>query len=145
MTRNDAVRQMIDAVGGSGARSFHVGLVGYFIEGQPYIADALTIDGDSTLDVRATEDGLSCFAFFPPARLAPETVAACGVQAGPDGTPFVIVRLEVRQQDIWLVAETVSGEAQPWFCDLEVIATRRSAFAHDQKAWLHSESNQRSH
>ena len=136
VTTDDAVRALIAALNGTQARSFHVFLVGYFIEGQPYTADALTMDGDSTLNVCATEDGLSCLAFFPPYRLAPETVSACGVQSRPDGTPFVTVRLEAKRQDIWLIAERVGGTVQKWYCEPEVLARRKLAFLREQKAWL---------
>ena len=136
VTIDDAVHALVAALNGAQARSFHVFLVGYFIEGQPYAADALTMDGDSTLNVCATEDGVSCLAFFPPDRLAPETVSACGVQSRPDGTPFVPVRLEAKRQDIWLIAERVGGTAQKWYCEPEVLARRKLAFLREQNAWL---------
>jgi len=40
-------------------RHFYVGLVGYFIEGRPYSADGLTVDGDSAFELGATDDGFS--------------------------------------------------------------------------------------
>jgi hypothetical protein len=94
------------------------------------------VDGDSTIDVSATEDGFSCFAFFPPDRLAPKTLADCQHQQGPDGTVFVVVRVEVHRQDIWLIAENVHGQAQSWYADPDVISERKPAFAREQRAWL---------
>jgi hypothetical protein len=136
VTKHETVHRMIELLNAEEARQFSIGLVGYFIEGEPYSADVLTVDGDSTMDLCATDDGFSCFAFFPPERLAPETVAACGVQRGPDGTVFVTVRLEVKLQDVWMIAETVGGQAHTWYSDPAVIATRKLAFLNEQRAWL---------
>jgi len=127
---------MIVALNGTQSRSFTVFLVGYFIEGQPYTADTLTLDSDLTLNVCATKDGLSCFAFFPPDRLTPETVALCGMLSGPGGTSLVAVRLEAKREDIWLIAETLGGAAQKWYCEPEVLAKRKLAFLREQKAWM---------
>ena len=63
LTKAEAVSRMIAVLNAEEPRHFHVGLVGYFIEGTPYSADALTVDGDSTMDLTSTDDGFSCFAF----------------------------------------------------------------------------------
>jgi hypothetical protein len=51
LTRDEAVRRLIDVFAAEEARHFHVGLVGYFIEGGLSTADALTVDGSTTIDL----------------------------------------------------------------------------------------------
>jgi hypothetical protein len=59
VTKQEAVHRMIEVLNAEEARQFSIGLAGYFIEGEPYSAGALTVDGDSTTDLCATDDGFS--------------------------------------------------------------------------------------
>src|SRR6185436_16199846 len=112
--KHEAVHRLIELIDADDSRKFYMGLVGYFIEGQPYAAAALNVDADSMRDLSATDEMFSCVALFPPDRLTPGMVAACGRQRGPNGKLVVAVRLDVHLQDVWLVAEMVAGHAQIW-------------------------------
>jgi hypothetical protein len=126
---------MIAAFEAHEARRFHLGLVGYFIEGTPFSADSLLLDGDSAFDVAGTEDGFSCFSLFPPRTLTPEIVSTLNVQTDPAGTEFVVAHLEVRLRDVWLLAELVDGVGKPLYFDPEVMAQRKLAFIQEQESW----------
>jgi hypothetical protein len=117
MTRAEAIGLMISAVNAGEPRQFTVGLVGYYIEGQLHSADVLQVDTGSTLNLRATEQGFCCYALFPPPKLTPEIVDANGIQTSPDGTDFVVVRLDVNEHDVWAVFETTRGIQHELFLD----------------------------
>jgi len=135
VTKKEAAQQLIAALNSGVARRFQIGLVGYYIDGRPYAANALTMDGHSTLDVIASADGFSSYAFFSPNLLAPETVAEYGVQHGPDGTPFVTVRLEVKLCDVFLIAEDLGDHTDAWYFDQDVLATRMPEFRRLVPLW----------
>src|SRR2546430_17665162 len=77
--RDAALKRMISKLNQGEERDYFLGLVGYFIEGIPYSASGLTVDSTGTLDIRLTEEGFSCTAFFPPNILHPTTVQKKGV------------------------------------------------------------------
>src|SRR5262249_55837729 len=119
---------MTEVLNAEEPRHFHVGLVGYFIEGTPLSADALLVDGDSVFDLAATDDGFTCFPIFPPRALPPEIVARNFVQQDPAGVEFVAVPLEAKLRDIWMIAEVVDGTARPLYFDAEVLVHRKLPF-----------------
>jgi hypothetical protein len=129
MTRAEAIRLMIDAMNAGEPRQFAVGLVGYYIEGQLCSADVLQVDAGSALNLRATEAGFCCYAFFPPPKLTPEIVEANGMQTSPDGTDFVVVRFKVDQNDVWAVFETTGGIQRELFLDYAARETAVSLMA----------------
>lgn len=92
----DAIQQVVAAFEAHERRHFHVGIVGYFIEGTPLSADALLLDGDSAFDMTATDDGFTCFVMFPPRAPSPEIVSQNLVQTDPAGVEFVVVALEAK-------------------------------------------------
>jgi len=134
MTAIEAIRLLIDAVNGDEGRRFIVALVGYTIEGQLCPADLLQVDTGSVINLRATAAGFCCFAFFAPNKLTPAIIEANGIQIGPDGIEFVVVLLEVNQQDVWAVFETTGGAQRDLFLDY---AARETA-VHSMAERLHA-------
>lgn len=65
MTRDDAIRTMIDAVTRGEARQFYLGVVGYYVETFPMSADGLAVDATTVERLQQTADGFTCETFFP--------------------------------------------------------------------------------
>src|SRR5436305_14365333 len=95
-----ALAAMIDAASQSEGCEFHVGVVGYFIDGIPYVADGLAVSRTQTANLIYTHDGFACDAAFPADLLerVPVTTERKVVQ----------VRVEVKRRDIWLIAEFIA-------------------------------------
>ena len=135
LTRDAAVDLVLSALVHPGSRRFHVAVVGYYIEGSPYLADAVIVGHRATPNLIATDEGFSCDAFFPPALLEDSIVDTNGVFRSPAGDEVVPVRLEVKREDIWAISEFVHGVQQTLFLDAEVIVTRKRAFARRCVEW----------
>jgi hypothetical protein len=61
-----AVKNMIDLLKLDSPAKFHVSLDTYYIEGEPYPTAALTVSVHHTLNIRQTNTGFECDAFYPP-------------------------------------------------------------------------------
>jgi hypothetical protein len=111
---------------------FYVALVGYWIDGEPYAADMLTVSQNATPNLEITAEGLVCDALFPSKSLDPATVAArphLTVTSEGREVDLVHVPLMVRREDIWALYEIREGEQHEWFKDVDGL-TRKAAFGH---------------
>ena len=109
---------------------FYVALVGYWIDGEPYSADMLTVSQDATPNFEITAEGLVCDALFPSESLDPATVAGRPhVTVTLDGREVDLVRvpLMVRREDIWELYEIREGQQHEWFKDVDALR-RKTAF-----------------
>ena len=129
--RSVAIGRMISSVKRGEPSKYFVGLVGYFIEGNPYPATGLSVDLAATTDIYQTESGFSCTAFFPPNALQPAIVKKNGTvkkQSGSQVVEVVPVRLEVKLIDIWAVAEFINGIQHDLFIDPQTLTSRQMQF-----------------
>lgn len=133
-TRAEALEVMIAALASGHAREFHVGIVGYFVDGVPYAADSLAVSREQTPNLVATHDGFACDEFFPPDTLEPADRPR-GVFTSPTGVEITLVRIEVKNRDIWGIAEFVNGEQRRLFLDIDVL-DRKQAFDEERTTWL---------
>ena len=125
------IRAMVSSLKRGESREYHVGVVGYYIEGTPYSATGLSVGPTQTLDMDLTDKGFVCTAFFQPHMLHPSTVKANGIVqkgSGEQVVDLVPVRLEVKLVDVWVVAEFIKGEQHDLFLDPETVASRLAAF-----------------
>src|SRR6266487_387815 len=99
LTRDEAIALMIDALATSAPRQFHVGIVGYFLDGIPYSAEGLAVSRDQTPHLVATHDGFACDGFFPADALEPVDPPR-GTFMSPSGVEITLVRIEVKRRDI---------------------------------------------
>jgi hypothetical protein len=109
---------------------FYVALVGYWIDGEPYAADMLTVSQDATPNLEITAEGLVCDALFPSGSLDPATVAArphVTVTLDGRGVDLVRVQLMVKREDIWALYEIREGQQLEWFKNFDVLS-RKTAF-----------------
>lgn len=88
LTREAALHLMIVALAKGEDRQFHIGIVGYFIEGIPYTADGLTVSADRIPNLVETHNGFACdalsrrvFSMSPPSM--PEASSPCGMGLKP--------------------------------------------------------------
>ena len=125
------IARMVASLRDGQNRGYYVGLVGYFIEGDPCAASGLSVDLWSTRNIRQTRDGFVCDAFFPPEQLQPETVEAKGiikkVVEGKEAD-VVPVSLEVNLDDIWSVVVTIDGVQHTLIVDEETVKSRVALF-----------------
>ena len=125
------IRAMVSSLKRGESREYHVGVVGYYIEGTPYSATGLSVGPTQTLEMDLTHEGFVCTAFFQPHMLHPSTVKANGIVqkgSGEQVVDLVPVRLEVKLADVWAVAEFIKGEQHDLFLDPETAASRLAAF-----------------
>jgi hypothetical protein len=137
--RDAALKRMISKLNQGEERDYFLGLVGYFIEGIPYSASGLTVDSTGTLDIRLTEEGFSCTAFFPPNILHPTTVQKKGVikeEVLGKVVEIVKVQLEVHAEDIYSISENVGGTQVSLYFDPETILSRKMTFNAEVEDWL---------
>jgi hypothetical protein len=142
LTRDEALALMIAALASGEAREFHVGVVGYFLDGIPYSADGLAVSRDQTPNVIATHDGFACDGFFPVDTLEPIESPRATFNSS-TGVEIAQVRVEVKSRDIWSVAEFVHGVQHDLFLDADVLIARKEAFVKEREMWL--ERPERSH
>jgi hypothetical protein len=135
LMRDEALDVLLTALGHGEPRQFHVGVVGYYIEGQPYSADGLAVGRETTPNLVVTDDGFVCDAFFPPTSLEDAIVEANGVARSEGGVDLVRVTLEVKRRDIWAIAEFVNGLQEDLFLDPDTLTARKLAFARETDAW----------
>lgn len=135
LSRDAAIDLVLTACADLEVRSFYLGVVGYHIEGLPYSADGLTVSPETTPHLVATEDGLTCDAWFPPTHLDDAIVQAKGIVRSEAGVDLVPVTLEVKRRDIWMVAEFIGGVQHDLFLDPDALVTRKQAFATETAAW----------
>ena len=124
-------------------RAYFVGLVGYFIEGCPCPASGLNLDLTGTPNIRQTQDGFVCDAFFPPDALPRETAQANRtVTKGSGGTEtdLVPVTVEVRLRDVWSVAEWIEKAQHILIEDEEALISRQGPFRAEWKEWIDARS-----
>ena len=127
VTRDTALEVVLNALTRGETRHFHLGVAGYYIEGMPYGADALTLSQETTLNLTLTQDGVVCRTFFPPALLEETIVRSNGVSRSEAGVDLVAVTLEVKRQDVWLIAEFVNGVQEHLFLDPDALLIRKLA------------------
>jgi hypothetical protein len=135
LSRDAAIDLVLPACAGPGPRSFYLGVVGYYIEGLPYQADGLTVGFETTPNLVATPESLTCDAWFPPTHLEGAVVRAKGIVRADSGVDLVQVILEVKRRDIWMVAEFIGGVQDDLFVDPDALVTRKQAFARETAAW----------
>src|SRR6266849_4997253 len=97
MTKDDALAAMIRS-----------------IQGAPYSADGLSVDASATPNLRTTDEGFTCEAFFPAGLLADEIISrkTCLPRKTLNGdlvTDLIAVQLDVHLQDVWAIAEFIGG------------------------------------
>jgi len=129
--RTAVVQTMISSLQHGEPREYHVSLVGYYIEGVPYPATGLSLNHHTPLDFSLTDESFTCTAFFQPHVLDASIVIANGIvqrQNQGQTVDVVPVRLQVRFEDIWAVAEFVRGKQYDLFLDPETAALRLTAF-----------------
>ena len=139
---DQALSQMVASLASAEARHFHVGIVGYFLDGIPYSATGLAVSSDQTPNLVATHDGFACDGFFPVDILEPAE-SPRGVFTAPTGIEVAQVQIEVKTRDIWSIAEFVEGEQHDLFLDADVLIARKDAFAEERALWM--EASGRSH
>src|SRR5438128_1071876 len=132
--RTAVISAMVSSLKRGESREYHVGLVGYHIEGIPYSATGLSVNPTATPDIDLTDASFSCTAFFRPELLDPSTVKAKGTiqkKHGEEVVELVPVRLEVKLIDIWVVAEFIKGKQHDLFLDRHTLASRIVEFLHE--------------
>jgi hypothetical protein len=70
--KSRAVKAMIEMLNSHGSSKFHVMLFQYYIDTKAYSTSSFTVANDFTPNIRETEGGFECDAFFPPDMLRPE-------------------------------------------------------------------------
>jgi len=116
-------------------REYHIGVVGYYIEGIPYAATGVSVNQHTPPDIDLTPESIRLTTFFRPHELDTAIVLANGIiqhYVGGQAVDVVPVRLEVKLDDIWAVAELVRGEQRNLFLDAETVTTRLHSFPSDQ-------------
>jgi hypothetical protein len=133
------VSQMIASLRRGEDRAYFVGLVGYFIESCPCPASGLNVDLIATPNIRQTQDGFVCDAFFPRSSLPRETVQGHGIvkkgSSGPE-TDLVPVTLEVKLRDVWSVAEWIEKAQHILIEDEDALISRQGPFRAEWKEWI---------
>jgi hypothetical protein len=142
LSLDQALKQMVGSLASAEPRHFHVGIVGYFLDGIPYSATGLTVSSDQTPNLVATHDGFACDGFFPAGSLEPVEPPR-GVFTAPTGVEVAQVQIEVKTRDIWAIAEFVEGVQHDLFLDADVLIARKEAFAEERAIWM--EASGRSH
>jgi hypothetical protein len=93
-----AVKTMIDMLNSNEPPIFFVMLFKYYIEGEMYRASGLTISSGHTPNIRQTQTGFECDAFFEPHMLTP------GGRKGKETVNRVMkVRMKVMYEDIMII------------------------------------------
>jgi hypothetical protein len=116
--RQAVVRSMVSSVQHGESRQYHIGVVGYYIEGVPHSATGLTVNQHTPPDIVLTDESFTCTAFFPPHTLDVNIVLANGIipkYYGDQVLDLVPVRLEVKLIDIWAVSESIKGQQHDLF------------------------------
>jgi len=122
---------MISSLHNGEDRRYHVGVTGYYIEGEFYSASGLSVDRSATPDIVETDGTFACMAMFPPGALSPGTVEKNGIYTiDEDGKTVELVRvkLEVILEDVWSVAEFIDGTQHILFLDPEVLESGSRQF-----------------
>lgn len=96
-----AVKSMIENMG---SHIFMVMLFNYDIEGERYGCSGLTVSPDHTQNMRQTQDGFECNAFFPPHLLTVHAKEGKEVING-----VIKVRLKAYLKDILIITGVESG------------------------------------
>jgi tetratricopeptide (TPR) repeat protein len=146
MERNRVIRSMVANIRRGYSREYFVGLVGYFIEGYPYSASALSVDSYSTPDIHVTEDGFACTCNFPTKMLQPATTKGRQIiKRDVDGEPteLVAVNVEVKFDDIYLIAGFWDGKQHELFSDSETMISRKTRFMRDTGLWYERRNAER--
>jgi hypothetical protein len=105
--RQAVIRGIVSSVQRGESREYHVGVVGYYIDGVPHSATGLSVNQHTPPDINLTEESFTCTAFFQPQQLDASLVLANGIiqkHFGGQVIELVPVRLEVKLIDIWAVA-----------------------------------------
>ena len=129
--RTAVIKAMVSSLMRAEPREYHVGLVGYYIEGVPHSATGLSLNQHTPPDIDLTDESFTCTAFFEPHLLDASIVLANGIIQKPFGDQIldlVPVRLEVKLVDVWAVAEFIQGKQHDLFLDPETAASRLTAF-----------------
>jgi hypothetical protein len=135
----NVISRMIASIRGAEARSFYLGLVGYFVEGIPIPASGLSVDPSGTEHIQETDEGFYCQAYFSPKDLYPAIVQRRGVLTkdfGKGPIPVVPVNIEVRRRDIYAVAECIGATQHALFRHNRALVEGFSAFRRETSLWL---------
>jgi hypothetical protein len=113
MKRNSAIDQMMASVRLGEEVSYFVNLNGYWIEGYPYPADALTVNPGSASNIVRLPDGFECDCWFEPTIIQPHTLKGKAIverqEADGGVVRLVKVRIKVCLEDIWGITAMVAG------------------------------------
>jgi len=109
--KSNAVKEMIEMLNSQETSRFHVMLLKYYIDTEPYSTSALTVSQASTPNIHETPHGFECETFFPPDMLRPEEKDGKEVING-----VVKVSLYVNLDDILgIYAMVENGQAIPLY------------------------------
>jgi hypothetical protein len=101
-----AIKNMLELLGSKDPPKFFVVLMKYYIEDEEYRASGLTVTSSHTPNIRQTQQGFECDAFFPPNMLTAHSMAGKEVVNN-----IIKVRMKVKMEDIFaLVGSTESGQ-----------------------------------
>jgi hypothetical protein len=108
--KSHAVREMIKMLGAEESSRFHVAVLKYYIDTEPYSTSALTVSQTSTPNLHQTPNGFECDAFFLPEMLRPQERQGKEVVNG-----VIRVRLNVKLDGILgIFAVAENGETIPF-------------------------------
>jgi hypothetical protein len=105
--KSRAVKAIVEILKSQESSQFHVMLFQYYIDTKPYTTSSFTVSNDFTPNIRETDGGFQCDAFFPPDMLRPEE------REGKELTNGVIrVRLYVNLDDVVGIFMVAGGETR---------------------------------
>ena len=102
-----AIKQMTEALAQPQPPDFFVALGRYYVDGEPYRATGLAVSPTRTPNLRQTQTGFACDAYFAPDLLKEQNRRGKQVLKG-----LVEVKLEVRLEDIWMVTVQAAGSEE---------------------------------
>jgi hypothetical protein len=109
--KSHAVKEMIRMLNSQESPRFHVMLLKYYIDTEPYSTSALTVSQAGTPNLLETPEGFKCDAFFPPDMLRPQAKQGKTVSNG-----VIRVSLYVNLDDILRIFSTPeNAEAIPLY------------------------------
>jgi hypothetical protein len=82
----------------------------YYIDTKPYTTSSFTVSNDFTPNIRETEGGFECDAFFPPDMLRPDDREGKEVING-----VIRVRLYVNLDDVVGIFTVAEGQTMPLY------------------------------
>ncbi len=98
------VKAMAELLRAPDPHTFFVMLTRYFIEGEEYRASALTVSPTATPNLRQTQTGFVCDAFF-----APRLLSAIALRGKREEDGLVTVQLSAQLEDIISILDITGG------------------------------------